>query len=193
MNFIAIETSTNICSVSLFVNSQLKNILYQETKEHSKYLPVFVKKMLINNLNLDYIALSVGPGSFTGLKIATSFSKGLAAALQIPIIPINTFDGLRYGIKNIDNYYIAVYSHRNYAFSCLYNNELEATNYKCIEINKLDGYQIYGYGFPNHYEIEYQEIKPSSEKIGLISLEKYCSFKNKSINNISPMYLTLEK
>ena len=64
---------------------------------------------------------------------------------------------------------------------------------KCIEINKLDGYQIYGYGFPNHYEIEYEEIKPSSEKIGLISLEKYCSFKNKSIDSISPMYLMLEK
>ena len=193
MNFIAIETSTNICSVSLFVNSQLKNILYQETKEHSKYLPIFVKKMLINNLNLDYIALSIGPGSFTGLKIATSFSKGLAAALQIPIIPINTFDGIRCHIENIECYYIAIYSHMNYAFSCLYNNELESTNYKCIEINKLRDYQIYGYGFPNHCEIEYQEIKPSSEKIGLISLEKYSSFKNKSIDNINPIYLMIEK
>ena len=48
MNFLAIETSTNICSVSLFINSELKNILYEETNEHSKCLPVFVKKILTN-------------------------------------------------------------------------------------------------------------------------------------------------
>ena len=48
-----------------------------------------------------------------------------------------------------------------------------------------------GYGFPNHCEIEYQEIKPSSEKIGLISLEKYSSFKNKSIDDINPYDLEL--
>ena len=45
MNFLAIETSTNICSVSLFVNSELKNILYQETKEHSIVLKLQIIKI----------------------------------------------------------------------------------------------------------------------------------------------------
>ena len=193
MNFIAIETSTNICSVSLFINSELKDIMQEETREHSKSLPIFVSKLLNKkDLKLDYIALSIGPGSFTGLKVGTSFSKGLAAALSIPIIPINTFDGMKYDIKDRKIFYIATHSHRQYAFTHLYSNKVENSNFKCIEIDKLDNHQIYGYGFPDYCKVKYIKIKPSSEKIGLLSLKKFNSLKNKSIDNINPIYLMLE-
>ena len=69
---------------------------------------------------------------------------------------------------------------------------VENSNFKCIEIDKLDNHQIYGYGFPDYCKVKYIKIKPSSEKIGLLSLKKFNSLKNKSIDNINPIYLTLE-
>ena len=131
MNFLAIETSTNISSVSLFVNSALKHTMQEETREHSKYLPVFVNKLLNeNNISIDYIALSIGPGSFTGLKVGASFSKGLANVLDIPIIPINTFDGMKYNIKSNKKFYIAIHSHKQYVFTCLYNDKVKNSDSK---------------------------------------------------------------
>ncbi len=95
MNFLSIETSTDICSVSLFYNSKVKTLKKDGVKEHSKYLPIFTKRLISGIENeIKYIALSTGPGSFSGLKIGSSFSKGLANALNIPILPIETFDGI---------------------------------------------------------------------------------------------------
>ena len=52
-------------------------------------------------------------------------------------------------------------------------NQVENSNFKCIEIDKLDNHQIYGYGFPDYCKVKYIKIKPSSEKIGLLSLKKF--------------------
>jgi len=192
MNFIAIETSTNICSVSLFENSKLKSKLEDKTREHSKILPVYVNK-LVNKVSLDYIALSIGPGSFSSLKIGTSFSKGLANALNIPIVPIPTFDGMKSNINYKGTFCIFIYSHQDYIFSNLYNQSNNISNYKCININKLNDYKLYGYGIPEDLEVKYNEVIPDSEKIGLLSLEKFELFKDKDINNINPYYLMVEK
>ena len=194
MNFIAIENSTNICSVGLFVNSRLIKLLEEKTIEHSKCLPLFVDKLLKENkMNIDYITLSIGPGSFTALKVGSSFTKGLATALKVPIIPIDTFDGMKYNIKSSDKYYIAIYSHKNYAFSCLYDDINSKIVYRCIEIDKLSDYKIFGYGFPKDFDISYKKIRPSAKNIGLLSMEKKNSYKENSIDNINPIYLTVEK
>ena len=194
MNLLSIDTSTDICSVSLFYESQIKTLEKEKVKEHSKYLPIFTKRLISGIENeIKYIALSTGPGSFSGLKIGSSFSKGLANALNIPILPIETFDGIKMNITDIDKYYIAIYSHKNFAFSSLYNNKLKKSKYRCQDINKLDKYTIYGYGFPDNIKIKYITIKPCSEKIGILSLDKFSSFKNKSIDNINPIYLLVEK
>lgn len=194
MNFIAIDTSTNICSAALFNNSKLINVLEDVTFEHSKILPVFINELLKDSEPLDYIALSIGPGSFTGLKVGSSFAKGLAAALKIPIIPINTFDGIKYTIQDLNTYYISIYSHRKYAFTCLYNNYSEKnTDFKCIEIDKLLDYKIYGYGFPDNLIIDYEEVKPNAKNIGLLSFEKFDTSKTYNIDDINPIYLMIEK
>ena len=192
MNFLSIETSTNICSVSLFQDSKLKNKLEDKTREHSKILPVYAHKLL-NQISIDYIALSIGPGSFSGLKIGTAFSKGLANALNIPIIPISTFDGMKYNISDTVNFYIFIHSHRNYIFTSLYNQNNKISDSKCININKLDDYKLYGYGIPKDLNVEYNEVIPDSEKIGILSLEKFKFFQDKDINDINPNYLMVEK
>ena len=188
MNYLAIDTSTDICSVSIFCNSKCDTLVNEGTKDHSEYLPIFVKKLLKNNsININFIALNIGPGSFTGLKIGSSFSKGLAKALDVPIVPVNSFDILSRGI-NLNCYYLAIYSHRDFAFYTYYKKGIE-NKLKCDKISNLNGDKVYGYGFPNELNVEYVEVKPCSKKVGLVGLEQYELYKNKSINEINPIYL----
>ncbi len=188
MNYLAIDTSTDICSVSIFCDSKCNTLVNEGTKDHSEFLPIFVEKLLKNNsININFIALNIGPGSFTGLKIGSSFSKGLAKALNIPIVPVNSFDTLSRGI-NLDCYYLAIYSHRDFAFYTYYKKDIEK-KLKCDKISNLNGHKVYGYGFPKELNVEYDEVKPCSEKVGLIGLEQYELYKNKSINEINPIYL----
>ena len=187
MNYLAIDTSTNICSASLFQNGKYTTLKKKGAKNHSEYLPIFVEKLLKNIVKLDFIALNIGPGSFTGLKIGSSFTKGLAKALNIPIIPVNNFEALKIGI-DVDVYYLAIYSHRDFAFYTMIKNG-KLSDLKCNKIENFKTNKVFGYGFPKDLKVNYNEVIPCSEKIGIIGRKEYDKFKNKSINEINPIYL----
>ncbi len=100
-----IETSTNVCSVSLSENGKL--IDYKESKEdksHSTILTVFIDEMLKQNnisaLQLDAVAVSKGPGSYTGLRIGVSVAKGICYAVDKPLIGIGTLQLMAWGVVN---------------------------------------------------------------------------------------------
>ena len=193
MMFLSINTATHICSVSVYNENKFLTLAEGDTKEHSKYLTLFTKELIAPCKDkLKYIALCIGPGSFTGLKIGSSFAKGLANSLNIPIIPINIFDSFRSEIKNINKYYLAVYSHQDYAFSC-FNNDMNISESKCNKIEHMIKYPVFGYGFPEKLKITYNEIRPCSEKTGILSLDKINEYSNSNINDINPIYLYVEK
>ena len=116
---ISYETTSDICSVALFCNKKLVEIKEDSNRNHSSLLGSFTDEIFKNtdlSINsLDAIALSVGPGSYTGLRIGCSFAKGLAFSLSKPIIPINTIESLNYSI-NDSNYFIIVHAYKNYFF-----------------------------------------------------------------------------
>ncbi len=102
---LSIESTTNICSVALSKNKKL--ITLKETdidNSHSKLLSVFIEKIITeNNLtvsDLDAIAVSKGPGSYTGLRIGVSLAKGLCYGANLPLISINTLKSLAFGYIN---------------------------------------------------------------------------------------------
>jgi len=86
-----IETSANSCSICISENTK---ILFSEVKEgfsHAEMLAPMVKRALEETkISLDALAVSMGPGSYTGLRIGTSFAKGLCFSLNIPLIAIST-------------------------------------------------------------------------------------------------------
>lgn len=96
MYILNIETSTKNCSVSIAQNG--KTIALKEVAEerfsHSEKLHVFIDNLLKENQitykDLNAVALSGGPGSYTGLRIGTSTAKGLCFALDIPLIAVDT-------------------------------------------------------------------------------------------------------
>jgi tRNA threonylcarbamoyladenosine biosynthesis protein TsaB len=95
MNILCIETSTNCCSAAI-----CKDGVAVASKEnltganHASELPVFIEELLSqareNAWTIDAVALSEGPGSYTGLRIGASTAKGICYALQIPLLPIDT-------------------------------------------------------------------------------------------------------
>ena len=95
-----IETATKNCSVSLAKNGDtiaLREIA-EEGYSHAEKLHVFIEEIIaeskISFEDLNAIAVSQGPGSYTGLRIGVSSAKGLCYALNIPMIAIDTLQSL---------------------------------------------------------------------------------------------------
>ena len=140
---------------------------------------------------INFIALAIGPGSYSGLKIGCSFAKGLAFVLKKPIVPVCTFEGMKKSINKKGKYYISLYSHRDYAFYQLFDSGNPVENYKCKKINKMNKYKIYGYGYEKkYYSDNFIKIKPSSKNLGDFALENYNSLLETNLDNINPIYLS---
>ena len=93
-----IETSTKTCSVAIGKNGKLvsENVIRSDQFVHGEKLHLLIKELLnqenILIKDLDAIAISSGPGSFTGLRIGVASSKGLAYAIKKPLISVVTTD-----------------------------------------------------------------------------------------------------
>ena len=95
MTILCIETSTNCCSAAIAINGEAKAIRANLTgANHASELPLFVEELMnearVNSWTIDAVALSQGPGSYTGLRIGASLAKGLCYGLNIPLIPVDT-------------------------------------------------------------------------------------------------------
>lgn len=94
-----IETSTAVCSVSLGKDGEL--FAYKENREgmsHATHLTVFIDSILKENelkpQDLDAIAVSMGPGSYTGLRIGVSTAKGICYGSNLPLIAVSTLQAM---------------------------------------------------------------------------------------------------
>lgn len=137
MNWILhIDTSTIWCSVALSKDNQLIELKEESSNENGKYihsekLHIFIQEVLNNQKikpsDLSAISVSIGPGSYTGLRIGVASAKGLAAGLNIPIIAIPTLQALSYAaqIKHPSDFYLPLIDARRMeCFSAIYNTNL---------------------------------------------------------------------
>ncbi len=94
-----IETSTEVCSVALSVDGILIDLIEsKEGQNHARLVAVFAGELLSRNNvkpdELSAVAVSKGPGSYTGLRIGVSTAKGICFARHIPLIAIGTLEAM---------------------------------------------------------------------------------------------------
>ncbi|NPA44446.1 MAG: tRNA (adenosine(37)-N6)-threonylcarbamoyltransferase complex dimerization subunit type 1 TsaB, partial [Chlorobi bacterium] len=159
-----IETSTTICSVSIAKDG--KKIIGKESNEknaHSKILTVFIED-IFNEVNLkvkdiDAVAVSKGPGSYTGLRIGVSAAKGIAYGANKPLISVSTLQNMAYGGKQTlevnENDLLApmIDARRMEVYTQLFDynlNPLNKINAKIIDeqsfVSELEKHKIYFFG-----------------------------------------------
>jgi len=122
VKILGIDTSTENCSIALVENCKVlihKSVIGKSVHaEMITELLYEVKKSGINFDELDGIAVTNGPGSYTGLRIGLSFAKGMAIVINKPILPVPTFSSLYHRVKDeVDEYTILfIRSYSNYVF-----------------------------------------------------------------------------
>ena len=141
---LCIETSTEICSVALAHGDECVALRECNTNNsHAKNMIPFVEEVLqqaaINKNELNAIAVGVGPGSYTGLRIGVSTAKGLAYTLEIPVISISTLECIAEPfLKMADHCRPMIDARRMEVFTALFDHNgqlLEEPNAKIVDEN----------------------------------------------------------
>ena len=133
-----IETATKNCSVSIAANG--KTLVCKEISElgysHAEKLHLFIQDVIqeaaISFSQLSAIAVSQGPGSYTGLRIGVSAAKGLSYALQIPLIAVDTLLALAHQVLKKDGLIVPMIDARRmevYSAIFDFNKQKRHTNY----------------------------------------------------------------
>lgn len=104
MKILAVETSTDACSAALFIDGAIEERFALAPREHTKLiLPMIAELMAEAGLKpqqLDALALSRGPGSFTGVRIATGVVHGIALGADLPVVPVSTLAAIAQDLFN---------------------------------------------------------------------------------------------
>ena len=212
---LCIETSGKNCSVALFEGLQLVSIreVHTEQFSHSENLHVFIEQVLKeSNLQpkaIKAIAISAGPGSYTGLRIGVATAKGLCYGWDIPLIALPTlrilaeqvsyeFTDIEYIIPMIDarrmEVFTAIYSHD---FSPILGERAEILTESTFDTYLNKGKTIFlGDGITKfqaickHKNAYFWENKfPSAKQMGRLALEKYQAQAFEDIAYFEPFYL----
>ncbi len=149
-NILNIETATKNCSVSLGTDGQLLDVLEYagENYSHAEKLHVFIKQILDKNRlktkDLNAIAVSMGPGSYTGLRIGVSTAKGLAYSLNIPLIAVSTLEVLARKINMESGYIIPVIDARRMeVYSAVYDTQYHLVRKVQAELLEDNPFNVY--------------------------------------------------
>lgn len=143
-----LETATTNCSVSISNNGELMILKEHNSASfsHAEQLHVFINEALkdvaLDITELDAVAVSKGPGSYTGLRIGVSAAKGLCYALNVPLISVSTLTSMAFQKKdgNADFIVPVLDARRMEVYSTIFNNRLEEireTKAEIIEENSF--------------------------------------------------------
>ena len=196
MSFILnIETATKNCSVSVAKNGEsvLCREIAEEGYSHAEKLHVFIEEVIaesgISVQDLAAVAVSQGPGSYTGLRIGVSAAKGLCFALNIPLIAVDTLQTLASKASVSEGKIIPMLDARRMeVYSEIFNHDLKAEREIQAEIITEDSFsefteKIYFVGdcaekckpvLTKENFVFLEDIKyPSANEMSKISYDKY--------------------
>lgn len=211
MYILNIETATKNCSVAL---SKLgETILCKEISElgysHAEKLHVFIEEIIneagIEWSNLSAIAVSQGPGSYTGLRIGVSAAKGLCYALDIPLIAIDTLTSLSNQVSLQEGVIIPMIDARRMeVYSAIFNSKNEMIREVKAEILSEDSFSdfletVYFIGDSNekaksvltksNFIFLDEIVYPSAKEMSKLSFDKFQNNEFVDVAYFEPYYL----
>ena len=194
MLILGIDTSTKICTCSIFdsENGVIAETSLSVKKNHSNIvMPIIDNLFKISDLtinDIDKIAVAIGPGSFTGVRIALGIAKGLAMALNKPLIAVNELDILEAIASGNENEIIPLIDARKERVYYKYQNKY-VDDYLINLISNFDKNKKYifvGDGATN-----YKNILKDNLGENAIILPMYNSFPRASnIYTLEPEYIS---
>ena len=196
MNILAIESASTICGIALFLEEKMVEINeINKPRIHGERLPVIIDKILSDYSlavsDLDGIAVSSGPGSYTGLRIGMNLAKGLAVVGKIPIISVPTLQVMNKGISKKGTYWILLYSHKNVVFSQRFYSGKTDSEIECEVYNSEKYVHTYGFNLDTVCDpTDYKIAPPSSVYVGELALMYYDQWSEMDLNKITPNYIT---
>lgn len=151
---LSIETSTSVCSVALSMDGE---VLFEKASfdgpSHAALLGVFIEEALSvlkgKGKKLDAVAVSSGPGSYTGLRIGVSVAKGLCFGFGIPLIGIHTLDimaatAIKENKSAAGSLYCAMLDARRMeVYAAIYDSSLKLVRETTADIVEADTYSPY--------------------------------------------------
>ena len=210
MDLLAIETSSSVCGIALFQEDELIDI--QEAvlnREHAEKLPLFYEKLItINDVHLsslDGIAVSIGPGSFTGLRIGLSYAKGLAYSVGIPLVPVPTLEANVKGVNQEEGKFRSIlYSHKDIVYYQdflisdgypLMSGLPRSTDWKEALVTMPKDVVACCYSCEHllkdtQFEKIIVRVIPSAQYVGEIAIKDFERLKQSKFHQIEPNYVT---
>lgn len=210
-----IETATKVCSVALANSDEI--IALREDKSmqysHSTQLTGFIEEVIQQGgysfSDLDAVAVSKGPGSYTGLRIGVSAAKGFCYGLEIPLLAVNTLDAMahvaRKKIEETEFFVPMIDARRMEVYNAVFSSSLQnlrETRAEIITENAFDMFlekakvAFFGDGAPkckellNHkHALFFDDLHPSAAGMHKIALENFQNEKYEDTAYFEPFYL----
>ena len=211
---LSLDSTASVCSVALHQDGKwIDTIFMAEPRAASSQLMVSVRNLLSRNAikpsEISAIAVSSGPGSYTGLRISSSSAKGLCYALNVQLIAVNSLLVLAYAqIKEhgMGYYYCPMLDARRMEVYCalIQSNQDFVTEIepKVLTTNSfqsdLDQHKIFFFGdgaqkfkpLANHPNAIFVDgVHPEAKYLGYLAHEKYLAKQFECVEDFEPMYL----
>ncbi len=207
-----IETATKNCSVSLSKDGKLLDVINhrEDGYSHAEKLHLCIDEILKRN-NLDLkklsaVAVSKGPGSYTGLRIGVSTAKGLAYGLNIPLIAVSTLEHMARQIKKENAFIIPLIDARRMeVYAAVFDenhNSVREIKAEIIDENSfseyLDQKKVYFIGdavpktkeaISHPHAIFIEDSYPSAKEMASLSYQKFLEENFEDTAYFEPFYL----
>ncbi|WP_299187472.1 tRNA (adenosine(37)-N6)-threonylcarbamoyltransferase complex dimerization subunit type 1 TsaB [uncultured Aquimarina sp.] len=209
---LCLETSTTNCSVALSKDGKViafkedYDTKYSHAERLHQFITIVIKEAGIALDKLDAIAVSKGPGSYTGLRIGVSAAKGLCFGLNIPLISVSTLKGLALQVKSTECFIIPMLDARRMeVYSAVFSSDYKEVRTIEAEVLSEDSFSMYlenkqvyfiGNGVAKFEEIcSHKNAKfitdklPSAVEMGILGYTKFLEKDFEDVSYFEPYYL----
>jgi len=169
MKILAVDTATEACSAALYIDGEIQERFEIAPREHAKLLLPMIDSLMaeaeLKPQQLDAIAFGCGPGSFTGVRIATGVMQGIAYGADLPVVPVSTLAAISQAClqkTTYDTIFTAVDARMSEIYWAVYQRDAEGVAQligleKVQPASEVDALQLTGYGIGSGWQA-YEQV-----------------------------------